>query len=197
MYDSNEPPRKFGDIDFVGKEIGIPAVSFDKLAASGRGELLLLSIFADQVRVKAIRAILCGGAKAVCQASGIKIGQPGAESWHRHTPGRLTPTPDGYTVYTHKMGYGMAHALFITRMDGFMKVVSEEALWQELQDVRFTTPLLREWMPYIEQTLRSEERLEDAHAFNCHCGILSASTKSLDEIVSQGFQQRELIIPPA
>src|SRR5207302_9198548 len=50
--------------------------------------------------------IFCGGAKATCQAAGVKVSQPGADSWHSHTPGRLTPTPDGYQVYTHKLGYG-------------------------------------------------------------------------------------------
>jgi hypothetical protein len=187
--------RKYGDIDFAGKDIGIPAVPFDKLAISGRGELLLLSLFADQMRVKAIRAVLCGGAKAIATASGVKVGQQGEESWRMHTPGRLTPTTDGYQVYTHKLGYGMAHALFVTRMPGFMKVITEESLWQELKNVRFTTPILREWMPYIEKTLRYEERLEDAHTFGCRCGILSATTASLDTIVSEGLQQRELIIP--
>ena len=194
-YHDPDKPRKFGDIDFAGKDIGIPAVPFDKLAISGRGELLLLSIFTDQMRVKAIRAVLCGGAKAVAQASGVKVGQPGDEYWRQHAPGRLTPTADGYQVVTHKLGYGMAHALFITRMPGFMKVITEESLWHELKDVRFTTPILREWMPYIEKTLRFEERLEDAHTFGCRCGVLSATTASLDKIVSEGLQQRELIIP--
>ena len=196
-YHDPDKPRKFGDIDFSGKDIGIPAVPFDKLAVSGRGELLLLSVFTDQMRVKAIRSVLCGGAKATCQAAGVKVGQKGCEDWHKHTPGRLTPTPDGYVVHQHKLGYGMAHALFITRMPGFMKVITEESLWQELKDVRFTTPILREWMPYIEATLRYDERLEDAHTFGCQAGILSATTESLDRIVSQGLQQRELIIPAA
>ena len=125
-----------------GKDIGIPAVPFNKLAITGRGELLLLSIFTDQMRVKAIRSILCGGAKATANASGVKVGQPNDEHWKRHTPGRLTPTADGYQVFTHKLGYGMAHALFITRMPGFMKIVTPESLWQELNTVRFTTPIL-------------------------------------------------------
>lgn len=195
-YD-NPVERKYGDIDFAGKDIAIPAVKFDKLAVSGRGELLLLSIFCDTQRVKQIRAILCGGAKAQAQASGVQVAQPGADRWSYHTPGRLNATPDGYQVYTHKLGYGMAHALFITRMDGFMTVVSEESLWQELNTLRFTTPILREWMPYIDTTLRYNVHLEDAHSFGCHCGILSATTMSLDKIVTEGLQQSELIIPGA
>ena len=187
--------RKYGDIDFTGKDIGIPAVPFDKLAITGRGELLLLSIFTDQVRVKAIRAILCGGAKAIANASGVQVNKPGNPDWMANIPGRLTPHAEGYQVFTHKLGYGMAHALFMTRMPGFMKVVTEESLWQELNSPRFTTPVLREWIPYIESTLRFEDRLEDAHVFGCRCGVLTATTQSLDKIVTEGLQQQELIIP--
>lgn len=193
--DGEEAEPKYGDIDFTGKDIGIPAVPFDKIATSGRGELLLLSIFTDQMRVKAIRSILCGGAKAVANASGVKLGRPGCMPYERHTPGRLMPTSDGYNVYTHKIGYGMAHALFVTRMQGFMKVITPESLWQELNTVRFTTPILREWIPYVEKTLRENERLENAHTFNCECGVLSVSTKALDEVVSEGLKRREIIIP--
>jgi hypothetical protein len=192
---SRDKDVKFGDIEFSGKDIAIPAVKFDKLALSGYGKLLLLSVFADQMRVKQIRAILCGGAKAIPMASGVEVGQPGGDAWRRHNPGRLEATPDGYQLYTHKLGYGLVHAMFITRMPGFMPVVSEESLWQELTSGRFTTPVLRAWVPYINTTLRQDEILEDAHTFNCHCGILSATTHSLDKIVTEGLQQRELIIP--
>ena len=196
-YDDDTPEQAsplWGEIDFNGKDIGIPAVPFDKIAVSGRGELLMVSLFTDTVRVKAIRAILCGGAKATCHAGGVKIGRPGTEEWQHHIPGRLVPTEEGYTVFTHKLGYGMAHAVFLTRLPGFLKRVTEETLWQELKSTRFTTPILREWMPWIERRLRDEDRLEDAHGFHCQCGILSATTPSLDAIVSEGLQTRELLI---
>lgn len=187
--------RKFGDIEFSGKDIGIPGVPFDKLAISGRGELLLLSVFCDAMRVKQIRAILCGGAKAIAQASGVRVVRPNDSPYNSHTPGRLTPTEDGYKLYTHKLGFSLVHALFITQMPGFMPVVSEESLWQELSGPRFTTPVIREWMPYLDETLRRDDRLEDAHAFGCHCGILSATTKSLDEIVEAGLKDYKIRIP--
>lgn len=194
-WQEDEQAVKLGDVEFSGRDILTPAVKFDKLAISGRGELLLISLIADTQRVKQIRAILCGGAKAVAQASGIKVNQPGGEHWRAHTPGRLNPSAEGYQCYTHKLGYGLAHALFITRSPGFMKVVTPESLWQELNDIRFTTPILQAWVPYLEAELRAQERLEDAHVFNCKCGILTATTKKLDEIVSLGLEQRELVIP--
>lgn len=189
---------KFGSIEFTGKDIGIVPTPFDKLAISSRGELLLLSVFADTIRIKQMRAILCGGAKAIAQASGCKVNRASDPDWHSHAPGRLTPTAeDGYHVHTHKLGYGLAHAMFITRMPGFLKVVTEESLWQELTRTggRYTTPLLREWTGYINKELRDTGQLEDAHCFNCHCGILTASVEDLDKIVSDGLSQYELTIP--
>lgn len=189
---SYDDTRKFGDIDFQGKDISLPAVKFDRLAISGRGELLLVSLFAEAQRVKAIRAILCGGAKATANAAGIKVNRPGQENYYAHTPGRLNPSVEGYQVWTHKLGFGLVHALFITRTPGFMKVVTEESLWQELKGSRFTTPILRPWMPHIESRLREKDLLEDAHVFNCNCGIMSANTKHLDEIVSEGLSRYEI-----
>jgi len=74
-------------------------------------------------------------------------------------------------------------------------VVTEESLWQELNTTRFTTPILRKWMPYIETKLRECNRLEDAHVFSCRCGILSATTKKLDEIVIAGLRDGSITIP--
>jgi hypothetical protein len=194
--DEDEP--LWGDIEIQGKDIAIPAVKFDKLAIGGRGELLLVSLVAETQRIKQIRAILAGGAKATIQATGIKLTRPGDEPWQAREPGRLYPSPDGYHGQTHKLGFGLAHAIFMTRTPGFMKVVTSESLWQELNEVRFTTPLLKGWVPYLEERLRADERLEHAHAFHCRCGILSAMTRHLDEIVSQGLADRKItILPPA
>jgi hypothetical protein len=185
----------FGAIEFSGKDIQTPPVQFDRIAVGGRGELLLLSLIADTQRVKQIRAILCGAAKAVAQAGGVKVNQPGREPWEARQPGRVLPTPEGYQVYTHKLGYGLAHALFVNRMPGFMKVVTEESLWRELNDVRFTTPILGGWMQYIGAQLREADLLEDAHAYRCRCGVLSATTQQLDEVVARGLAEGHLRIP--
>jgi hypothetical protein len=191
----SQEPKQMGDVEFQGKDISTPGVKFDKLAISGRGELLLVSLVADTQQVKQIRAILCGGAKAVIMAGGINVNQPGKADWYAKQPCKLYPSEEGYQCYTHKIGYGMAHALFLTRTPGFMKVVTPESLWQELNNVRFTTPILKEWVPYIEEQLRNMSRLEDAECFNCKCGILSATTTSLDEVISQGLAQDNILIP--
>jgi hypothetical protein len=187
--------KTFGDLEFSGRDVATPSFPFDRLAISGRGELLLVSLVAPAMNVKQIRAILNGGAKVICNAGGVKVNQPSREDWYAHAPGRLTPSADGYSCHVHRLDYGLCHALYVTKMPGVMRVVTEEALWQELNDTRFTTPLLREWVPYIGEELRSAELLEEAHVFNCTCGVLSAQTKHLDEIVSEGLRSGAIRIP--
>jgi hypothetical protein len=187
--------RLFGDVEFTGKDIATRAVKFDKLAISGRDELLMISLMADTQIIKQIRAILSGGAKATAQAGGIKVKRPSAPDWDTHSPGRLNPSDDGYHCHVHKLGYGMAHALFLSRTAGFMKVVTPESLWQELTSTRYTTPLLREWVPFIEGRLRADDTLQEALVFNCRCGLLTCTTAGLDEVVSEGLNQGRIEIP--
>ena len=47
----------------------------------------------------------------------------------------------------------MAHALILTKAPGFIKIVTDETIWQELTDIRFTTPVLRTWVPYISKEM--------------------------------------------
>src|SRR5690349_14734819 len=88
--------KTFGDIEFSGRDVATPSFPFDRLAISGRGELLLVSLVAPAMNVKQIRAILNGGAKVICNAGGVKVKQPSREDWYAHAPGRLTPSADGY-----------------------------------------------------------------------------------------------------
>lgn len=185
----------FGSIEISGKDIGIPAQKFDKIAITSRGELLLLSVVAEIHNIKRIRSILAGGAKVTIMAGGVSVSQPGDEYWRKRQPGRVSPTSEGYQVETHKLGFNLVQALFMTRMPGFMKVISPASLWMELKQTRFTTPIIQEWMPYIEERLRAQDLLEDAHCFGCRCGMLVAMTKHLDEIVSEGIQQANILVP--
>ena len=193
-----EQPR-WGEIEFTWKDGGTPGIKFDRLAHSGRRELLMFSCVAEAQRIKQIRAALCASETTKSQvraiAAGVHTNVPGRETWYASTPGTLIPTSDGYLVYTHKLGYGMAHALFVTKAQGFMMIVTPESLWRELNTTRFTTPLLKEWVPYIEKRLRADNLLEDAHVFNCTCGILSATTSKLDEIVTDGLKKWLITIP--
>lgn len=189
--------KKFGDIEFQGKDILVKdSIKYDRIAVSDRSELLMVSIVAADQTIKQVRAILAPGqTKVVATAAGAKIKRPGEKDYYLQQPGRLFLTDEGYFCYKHKLGYGMAHAIFLTKMHGFMKVVTEESLWRELNQTRFTTPILREWMPFIEEQLRLSTHLTNARVLNCACGVLTATTKKIDDIVSEGLQQGLIEIP--
>jgi hypothetical protein len=187
--------KKFGGIEFTGKDHMVPSTPLDRLAISGRGELLLVSLVAPTQVVKQIRAILHGGSRTKIIAGGIKVRQPSGQPYEARPPGHLSASADGYETHVHKLDYGQAHALMITKAPSFMKIVNDETIWQELTDTRFTTPVLRDWVPYIAKQMRSQDILEEAHCFNCNCGYMSATTTSLDAIVSEGLSRGDIYIP--
>jgi hypothetical protein len=184
--------QQYGTIEIAGKDISLMGIKYDRIAVGGGNRLLMASVVAETQKIKAVRAILNGGARCSINASGARIVRPHCTWAYPRHPGRLEATADGYAMYTHKLDYGLAHAMLFTRMPGFMRVVNEPALWQELNDTRFTTPILRSWMPYITEKLKARDLLEDAEAFNVSCGVLNATTADLDDIVSGGIKAGEL-----
>ncbi len=197
MSDNNS--ERFGTIEFSWREGGTPPLKFNKIAHSGRSELMMVSVICETQYVKSIRAALVpdkkGSSRVSAVAGGVRTNIPGREDWYASIPGRLYCGSDGYHVYSHKLGYGLAHAVFVTKSPGFMMIVTEESLWQELNTTRFTTPILREWIPFIDRKLREISRLENAHVYGCQCGILSATTSKLDEIVIEGLSKGKISIP--
>jgi hypothetical protein len=184
----------FGRIQFSGDDMVWPTVKFDRLAVGDRGELLLASVVAPTQIVKGIRGFLNTAKKGVVTTAGVKVKKASEEEWALRDPGNLSKLPDGYATETHRLQYGLAHAMFITRSPGFLKSVSPEALWQELASMRFTTPLLRSWMPWITRQLLERELLVEAEGYRCLCGVLRATTADLDAIVSDGLRQGSLLI---
>ncbi len=196
---SDNDSERFGTIEFSWKDGGTPPLKFNKIAHSGRSELMMVSLIAETQYVKSVRAALVpdkkGSSRVSVVAGGVKTNVPEREDWYASMPGRLYCGSDGYHVYTHKLGHGLAHAVFITKAPGFMMVVTEESLWQELNTTRFTTPILREWIPFIDRKRREISRLENAHVYECQCGILTATTTKLDEIVIDGLKSGDIVIP--
>lgn len=97
-----------------------------------------------------------------------------------------------YDVFTHNLGYNTFHCVAISRRPGFMTTMDDEAIWQQLNDDRFTTPVLREWTPYIKSVMLKRDLIVPAKGYGCACGFMVASNDHLDEIVQAGLQVRRL-----
>jgi hypothetical protein len=96
--------------------------------------------------------------------------------------------PSGYRTDALRLGFGSIHALFTCRQQGFLPNDSDDALWQELKQERFTTPMLRGWLPYIRKELELKSLLSRCHTLDCTCCTLTATSAELDVIVEFGLK---------
>ena len=100
----------------------------------------------------------------------------------------------GYECFRVKLGYYTWHLLALARCPGLIRASSDEALWQTLQAMHFTTPRLREWTPWLRQRLEEEELLLPLNSRGCAAAVLRATTDDLDQLVTEGLQAGKLRI---
>ena len=101
--------------------------------------------------------------------------------------------------------------IFVSRNPAFLLVASDEALWRELKSERFTTPLLREWMPHVRAELVRRHLLVECRTYPhkpidggpgvvgvdlpLSCVCLCAASKDIDTIVVEGLKAGAIEIP--
>jgi len=150
-------------------------------------EILLLSVVGSETSVKALTAGLRSSTKDQKRLEyTIHLGMVNETN--------LTKCPDGYRVCRSKMDYGMWHVLCLAKRDGFLPVISDETVWQLLQRDRFTTPLLREWVPWLRQEMKKLGIIVAMTQSGCDAGLMLADSESLDDLVSRGVKQGHLPI---
>ena len=179
----------FGEVEFRGEDSAWDPLKFDRLAVGASGALMFMSLVGPNAIIAGIRAYLNTNKKVTITASGVKVKRASAHlRGTARNPGSIARAAEGYRTEFHKLDYGAAHALFITRSPGFMLSTEEEAVWQELNTDRFTTPLLRGWMPWIMTALKAKKFLVEAECYRCACGELTCATSDLDAIVGEGIK---------
>jgi hypothetical protein len=165
-----------------GKSIHIQA-KFDKLALLDN-RLLFISLVAFSQDVKAMRAGIAAGIESPIRLHNVTLTK-GDESIE---PDDVRPSTSGYRIDSHRLGLGSVHALFTCRQQGFLLNDSDDALWQELKQERFTTPLLRGWLPHIRKELEAQNLLVRCYTLDCTCCVLAATSADLDAIVEPGVK---------
>ncbi len=166
----------------------------DQFGAGGREEVAFLRHAVDLLvlsqDVKAIRAALVAGINAPIWLRDVSLAKDGEPK----VPGPVSSSPGGYRIDAHKLGFGSIHALFTCHQQGFLSNDSNDALWQELKQERFTTPLLRGWLPYVRKELELKSLLVRCHTLDSTCCILSATSADLDVIVEAGLKSGSISI---
>jgi hypothetical protein len=150
-------------------------------------EILLLSVAGSETAVKALTAGLRSSGRDQKRIE-YTVHLGGVHETH------LMKCPDGYRVYRTKLEYSLWHVLCLAKREGFMPVVSDETVWQLFQGHRFTTPLLRAWIPWLCQEMKRKEILVQLTQAGCEAGLVLANNEILDELVSQGIRKKHLAI---
>lgn len=159
----------------------------DAVALHGK-EILLLSVAGPETAVKALTAGLRSSGRDQ-DRFGYAVHVGGVDET------RLTKCPDGYRVYRTKLDYGLWHVLLLARRDGFLPVLTDETLWQLLRGDRFTTPLVREWMPWLAGEMARRGAIVPLTRFGCEASLMLADDDTLDELVSESLRDKQLAVP--
>jgi hypothetical protein len=106
----------------------------------------------------------------------------------------LSRCPDGYRIYRSKLDYGLWHVLCLAKRAGFMPVMTDESLWRHLQCDQFTTPILRDWTPWLTERMKERGVVAELVQAGCQAGLVLADDATLDELVSVGIKEGHLAI---
>src|SRR5579859_4828694 len=161
-------------------------VHCDAIGLNGN-EILLLSVAGPETSVKALTAGLRSSGESQNRiALSVHVGEVEANY--------LTRCPEGYRFYRTKLDYDLWHVLVLANRQGFMPVMNEDALWHVLQTNQFTTPLIREWTPWLYQTMKERDLITELTQCGCQAGLLVADSDDLDKLVSEGIKNGYLSI---
>jgi hypothetical protein len=150
-----------------------------------------------QTAVKSFAAALNENCKLKVNVDGLAVQltdgttQP-AQRWRDF---ERAPGQGKYKVVMHRLGFNYVHCTARFKDPRLLPSVTDEALWAQLRSDRFTTPLLREWVPWLKEAMLKEGNLERLPAFQCQPGLLAIDDGALDGIVSRGIAEGHLKVP--
>ena len=150
--------------------------------------VLVASVAGPQTAVKSFAAALNENMKLVITCQDFEINDDGYRTGVRNWV-EFTRVPGGqgkYKCHMHRLGYNQVHCLAVVKDPRFMSCITEESLWQKLRSPMYTTPLLREWMPWLMGNLVADGLLMKLPAFQCQPGLLTVDDAGLDTYVSRG-----------
>ena len=70
----------------------------------------------------------------------------------------------------------------------------KEVLWERLSAIDITTPLLKEWTPYIGEVLLRHQRIRFPNGFGYPVFMTKFSSADIDDIVSDGLKRKKIWI---
>lgn len=150
--------------------------------------LLLLSATGPDTAAKAVRAALY---QPDVQAEFVVENGSQSEQMLR---ARMTfgGKAASYRAAVAKLSPGVIHLVAVAKIPGLMPNMGDDHLWAELTSPRYTTPLLRPWIPWLKQTMAEGGSIVVAEGFASNVGVLKAEPEELDALVSLGVKEGHL-----
>lgn len=167
-------------------------------------QIMLLSVAGPETSIKATRAHLSGDHNFFAHFDGPfrveRYTHDGFKGKKKYLGADLVRSPHGYRHFTQRLGYNTYHMVSVAMDEGFIPVLNETALELALQMPRYTTPFIREWVPWMAKKLCAGDRhsgatLEVCDGCQTFSGMLYLHTDGFDELVSSGLRNRHLTIP--
>ena len=102
--------------------------------------------------------------------------------------------PVTYGAAIAKLAPGVVHLVALAKSPGLMPNMSDDHLWTELSGPRYTTPLLRSWIPWLKQAMTKDSGIVVAEGMASTVGVLNTEPGDLDELVMQGVKEGHLCL---
>ncbi len=163
----------------------------DRLAVDGKGLLYLLGVAGPQGDIKSLRATLNAKVPATFTFDNLHCTDGTGKGGFAR--GFMLPEGGKFLCYHQPLDYGQAHALFVSTDPGFLRESSEASLFAALKSPRFTTPLLRSWVPALAADLKTGGFLSPLMGFRCRCAVVTATDADLDAAVTRGVKAGTLL----
>jgi len=100
---------------------------------------------------------------------------------------------------------GVAHSQYLVPYQTRVIVLrnqSSEFLWSDTDAdlyhalcIRYSTPLLPDWTPYLRHRLEAASRLRKMDGFNHNASYLDLKQDDLDQFVAEGLRTKRITIP--
>jgi hypothetical protein len=97
--------------------------------------------------------------------------------------------PVTYNATVVKLAPGVIHLVALAKIPGLVPNMSDDHLWTELTSPRYTTPLLRAWIPWLKQVMAQGGGIVVADGFASTVGVLKTEPDELDALVTLGVKE--------
>ncbi len=100
--------------------------------------------------------------------------------------------PVSYHAAVMKLAPGVIHLVALANIPGLMPDMSDDHLWAELSSPRYTTPLLRGWIPWLKDAMVEGDGIVVAQGLSSAVGVLKTEPDELDDLVASGVKKGHL-----